>query len=131
MEFSSKWILAKVFTINTSFLKKKGGGGSGEGGWVGSGVNAPLHSPAQAAAGSSSRPTDRGPMGLGQYDSLGEYYGPRTASLCFLFLLHNYSFFSVTLCSDEPEVFLSEYSQIAILHAAHFRRVVNTMCNSL
>ena len=29
------------------------------------------------------------------------------------------------LFSDEPEVFLPEYSQMAILHAAHFQRVVN------
>ena len=28
--------------------------------------------------------------------------------------------------SDKPEVFLPKYSQTAILHAAHFRRVVNT-----
>ena len=28
--------------------------------------------------------TDRGPMGLGQYNSLGEYYGPHTASSVFL-----------------------------------------------
>ena len=27
--------------------------------------------------------------------------------------------------SDEPEVFIPKYSQTAILHAAHFRRVVN------
>ena len=27
--------------------------------------------------------------------------------------------------SDDPEVFLPKYSQPAILHAAHFRRVVN------
>ena len=28
------------------------------------------------------------------------------------------------LFSDEPEVFLPKYSQLAILNAAHFRRVV-------
>ena len=47
---------------------------------------------------------------------------------CFLFLLPNYTFFSVfflfALFTDEPEVFLPEYSQTAILHAAHFQRVV-------
>ena len=31
--------------------------------------------------------TDRGPMGLGQYNSLGEYCGPHTASSVFLILL--------------------------------------------
>ena len=30
-----------------------------------------------------------------------------------------------SLLSDELEVFLPKYSQTAILHAAHFRRVVN------
>ena len=34
-------------------------------------------------------------------------------------------FFVFTLFSEEPEVFLPKYSQTAILHAAHFRRVVN------
>ena len=34
-------------------------------------------------------------------------------------------FFLFELFSNEPEVFLSEYSQTAILHAASFRRVVN------
>ena len=33
-------------------------------------------------------------------------------------------FFSVASFSDEPEVFLLEYSRPAILHAAHFRRVI-------
>ena len=32
-------------------------------------------------------PTDRGPVGLGQYDSLGEYCGPHTASSVFLIVL--------------------------------------------
>ena len=32
--------------------------------------------------------------------------------------------FSFALFSDEPEVFLPEYSLTAILHAAHFGRVV-------
>ena len=31
--------------------------------------------------------TDRGPIGLGQYDSLGEYCNPHTASSVFLILL--------------------------------------------
>ena len=31
----------------------------------------------------------------------------------------------IALFSDKPEVFLPKYSQTAILHAAHFRRVVN------
>ena len=31
--------------------------------------------------------TDRGPMGLGQYNSLGEYCGPHTASSVFLILI--------------------------------------------
>ena len=34
-------------------------------------------------------------------------------------------FFLFSLSSDEPEVFLPKYSQTVILHAAHFRRVVN------
>ena len=34
-------------------------------------------------------------------------------------------FFLFALVSDEPEVFLPKYSQTAILHAAHFRSVVN------
>ena len=33
-------------------------------------------------------------------------------------------FLLFALFSDEPEVFLPKYSQTAILHAAHFRRVV-------
>ena len=49
-----------------------------------------------------------------------------------IFLLSNntYNYFSVfflvVLFSDKPEVFLPKYSQTAILHAAYFRRVVNT-----
>ena len=35
------------------------------------------------------------------------------------------------LFSNEPEVFLPEYSQPAILHAAHFQRVVNTCCRNM
>ena len=34
------------------------------------------------------------------------------------------AFFLFMLFKDEPEVFLLKYSQPAILHAAHFRRVV-------
>ena len=30
---------------------------------------------------------DRGPMGIGQYNSLGEYCGPHTASSVFLILV--------------------------------------------
>ena len=41
-----------------------------------------------------------------------------------------YKYFSVILLfapvSDEPEVFLPKYSQTALLHAPHFRWVVNT-----
>ena len=36
-------------------------------------------------------------------------------------------FFLVMLFSDEPEVFLPKYSQLAILHAAQFRRVVTVV----
>ena len=32
--------------------------------------------------------------------------------------------FLLALFSDEPQVFLPKYSQTAILHAAHFQRVV-------
>ena len=35
--------------------------------------------------------------------------------------------FLFALFSDVPEVFLPEYSQTAIFHAAHFRRGVNIM----
>ena len=35
----------------------------------------------------------------------------------------------VRVLSDEPEVFLPKYSKMAILHAAHFRRVVNLTTN--
>ena len=63
---------------------------------------------------------------LGQYNSLGEYCGPSTASeVFFIFTTQPYQHFSVffiiALFSDKPEVFLSKYSQTAILHAAHFR----------
>ena len=34
-------------------------------------------------------------------------------------------FFLFALFSDEPEVFLPKYSQTAILHGAHFRRVLS------
>ena len=54
-----------------------------------------------------------------------------TASEVFLILTTQlYQYFSLffiqfALFSDEPEVFLPKYSQTAILHAAHFQRVVN------
>ena len=59
------------------------------------------------------------------------YCGLSTASEVFLiFTTQLYQYFSVLLLfalfSDEPEVFLPEYSQTAILHASHFRRVVNS-----
>ena len=45
-----------------------------------------------------------------------------------------YQYFNVfllfALFSDKPEVFLPKYSQTAILHAAHFRRVVMGDCSS-
>ena len=48
---------------------------------------------------------------------------------CFLFLLPNYTnilvcVFLFALFTDEPEVFIPKYSQTAILHGIHFRRVV-------
>ena len=56
------------------------------------------------------------------------YCGFSTASEVFLiFTTRLYQFlvlfFFCTIYSDEPEVFLYEYSQPAILHAAHFRWV--------
>ena len=65
----------------------------------------------------------------------GEYCGLNTASELFLiFTTQQYQlnlkthfvidFFLFALFSDEPEVFLPKYSQTAILHAAHFRRVL-------
>ena len=58
------------------------------------------------------------------------YCGLSTVSEVFLiFTTLIYQFFHCVflfaLFSDEPEVFLHKYSQMAILHAAHFRRVVN------
>ena len=55
---------------------------------------------------------------------------PSTASELFLiFTTQLYQYLSVNflfaLVSDEPEVLPPKYSQTAILHAAHFRRVVN------
>ena len=69
-------------------------------------------------------------MGCGQYNGQGVYCGLTTASEVFLiFTTQLYQYFSVfflfALFSDEPEVFLPKYSQTAIRHAAHFRRVVN------
>ena len=68
-------------------------------------------------------------MGHGQYNGQGVYCGLSTASEVFpIFTTQLYQYFSVfllfALFSDEPEVFLPKYSQTAILHAAHFRRVV-------
>ena len=46
-----------------------------------------------------------------------------------MFTTQLYKYLSVFLLfaphSEEPEVFLSKYSQTAILHAAHFWRLVN------
>ena len=46
-----------------------------------------------------------------------------------MFTTQLYQYFSVfflfALFSDEPELFLPKYSQTAILHAAHFQRVVD------
>ena len=71
-------------------------------------------------------------MGRGQYNGQRVYCGLSTASEVFLiFTTQLYQYFSVfllfALFSYEPEVFLPEYSQTAILHAAHFRKVVNSM----
>ena len=54
------------------------------------------------------------------------YCGLSTASEVFLtFTAQLYQYLSLfALFSKEPEVFLPKYSQTAILHAAHFRRVV-------
>ena len=65
----------------------------------------------------------------GQYDGRGVYCGLSTASEMFLiFTTQLYQFLCVFSLfahfSDEPEVFLPKHSQMAILHAAHFRRVV-------
>ena len=54
-----------------------------------------------------------------------------TASEVFLiFTTRLYQLFSVftlfALLSDEPEVFLPKYSQMAILHDAHFQRALKT-----
>ena len=65
------------------------------------------------------------------------YCGLSTASEVFLISTTQlYQYFGVSflfaLFSDEPEVFFSKYmySQKAILHAAHFRRVVHTHLGS-
>ena len=57
--------------------------------------------------------------------------GCMVASGVFLiFTTHIYQYFSVfflfALVGDEPEVFFPKYFKTAILHAAHFRRVVKT-----
>ena len=64
-----------------------------------------------------------------RYNGQGVYCGLSTASEVFLIFttrLYQYSsvFSLFALFSEEPEVFLPKYSQTAILHAAHFRRVV-------
>ena len=61
------------------------------------------------------------------------YCGLSTASEVFhIFTTQIYQYFIVfllfALFSDEPEVILPKYSQTAILHAAHFQRVVNVDC---
>ena len=68
--------------------------------------------------------------GHGQYNGPGVYCGLSTASE--LFLLPNYSnilvfffFYLFALVSDEPEIFIPEYSQTVILNAAHYQGVVN------
>ena len=71
--------------------------------------------------------TDQRLLDHGQYSGQGAYYG--TDSDVFLnFTTRLYqqfrTFSLLMLISDEPEVFLSEYSQLPILHAAHFRRVI-------
>ena len=53
-----------------------------------------------------------------------------TASVVFLFFYFPiiqiiWHSFLYALCSDDPEVFLPEYFQTAILHAVTFRRVVD------
>ena len=67
--------------------------------------------------------------GRGQYNGQWVYCGLSTACEVFIiFTTQLYQYFSVfflfALFSDEPEVFLPEYYQTAILHAAHFWRVV-------
>ena len=79
--------------------------------------------------------TDCGPMGRGQYNGQGVYCGLSIASEVFLIFttqLYQKSsvFFPYALFTDEPEVFLPKYPQTAILHAAHFRRVVNGTTNT-
>ena len=60
------------------------------------------------------------------------YCGLSTASEVFIiFTTYLYHYFSVLFLfapfSDESSVFLPKYSQTAILHAAHFLRVVNSV----
>ena len=73
--------------------------------------------------------TDQSPYGRSKYDSQGVSCGPNTASgVFFIFTTQQDQCLSVlllfALVSDETEVFIPKYSQIVILHAAHFRRVV-------
>ena len=67
---------------------------------------------------------------LNKYNGQGVYNGLSIASEVFLiFTTQLYQYFSVFFLfapfSEEPEVFLPKYSQTAILHDAHFWRVVN------
>ena len=73
--------------------------------------------------------TDQHLLDRGQYSGQGTYYGLSTDSEVFLnFTTRPYQQFKTCFLfmriSDVPEVFLPEYSQLAILHAAHFQRVV-------
>ena len=69
--------------------------------------------------------TDRSPMGLGQW----VYCGQSTASEVFLIFttqLYQWVIFLFALVIVKPEVFLPRYLRTAILHAAHFWRVVTS-----
>ena len=54
-----------------------------------------------------------------------DHWKKRFSGKTVLFSGHNHISCLFALVSDEPELFLSQYNQTAILHAAHFRRVVN------
>ena len=65
------------------------------------------------------------------YNGQRVYCGLNIASevilICTTHLYENFSVVcSFLMFSDKPEVFLSKYSQTAIIHAAHFRRVVKS-----
>ena len=55
----------------------------------------------------------------------------RYSEVFLIFTTQLYQYFSVlflfALFSDEPEAFVPEYSQTAMRHAAHFRRVVKSV----